>query len=339
MLKVLLCGTKRESIVSAVGAPGDGKRVRSTEWKQMAITFETNVFPLFDPQHVDDLKDPCPVFDGSYWHVFGSSGTVTSESWGILHATAPDLYGPWIEHEPIRLPVSGSGIAAPGVIFEAGVFHMFIQTEFMRSGGRCEHAISSDGFQWVVQNPAIMSVPESGEDGIYDPHPAIIGSQRYLVYSGMPKFSRVPQPDIYLARSMSQSWFGPWKRMGKILDHLEVPHHNPRDHPDYEWGIEGAQLVELPDGRVLLNATCFLPQGVRGCRQRVFFALADRVEGPYLSIGPVLEPGEPGENGHSTVMIEGLELTLFYQSRRQQTDHRWRYGIAKCDLRGILLVA
>lgn len=38
------------------------------------------------------------------------------------------------------------------------------------------------------------------------------------------------------------------------------------EHPDYEWGIEGAQLVELPDGRVLLNATCFLPEGRRGNR-------------------------------------------------------------------------
>ena len=72
--------------------------------------------------------------------MFGSSGTVTSESWSILHATAADLYGPWVELAPIILAVCGSGVAAPGVIFEDGVFHMFIQTEFMKSGGRCEHA-------------------------------------------------------------------------------------------------------------------------------------------------------------------------------------------------------
>jgi hypothetical protein len=298
----------------------------------MNITFETNVFPLFNPQSVDDLKDPCPVFDGQRWHIFGSSGTVTSEAWSILHATAPDMYGPWTEHAPLVLPVSGSGVAAPGVIFEAGVFHMFIQTEFMKSGGRCEHAVSNDGFNWVVVTPALLSLPNTDEDGIYDPHPANIGGKRYLVYSGMPKFESVPQPDIYLARSMSDSWFGPWKRQGKILDHLDLPHHNPREHPDYEWGIEGAQLVELPDGRVLLNATCFLPEGPRGTRQRVFFATADQVEGPYKSVGPILDPGELGENGHSTVMIDGQELTLFYQSRRAATNHRWRYGIAKCAL-------
>ena len=79
----------------------------------MTITIRDNVFPLFHPTATDDLKDPCPVFDGELWHVFGSSGTVKSETWNILHATAPDLYGPWTEHEPIRLPIRGSGVAAP----------------------------------------------------------------------------------------------------------------------------------------------------------------------------------------------------------------------------------
>lgn len=299
---------------------------------RMTITISENVFPLFHPTMTEDLKDPCPVHDGELWHVFGSSGTVRSETWSILHATAPDLYGPWTEHEAIRLPIQGSGVAAPGVTFDAGVFHMFIQTEFMKSGGRCEHAVSNDGFNWVVLQPAILSIPGTEEDGIYDPHPAMVAGKRYIVYSAMPPFARVPQPDIYLARSMSDSWFGPWKRMGKILDHNDLPHHNSREHPDYEWGIEGGQLVELPDGRVLLNATCFLPDAPRGSRQRVFFAIADRVEGPYQSLGPVLDPGEPGENGHSTVIVDGHELTLFYQSRRVTTDHRWRFGIAKFDL-------
>jgi hypothetical protein len=209
---------------------------------------------------------------------------------------------------------------------------MFIQTEFMKSGGRAEHAVSNDGFNWVLLAPALLAIPDSGEDGIYDPHPAVIGGNKYLVYSGMPKFTKMPQPDVYLARSASNTWFGPWVRVGKILDHEDVPHHNHRDHPDYEWGIEGAQLVELPDGRVLLNATCFLPEGKRGNRQRVFFAVADKVEGPYRTLGPVLQPDQAGENGHSTVMVLGNELTLFYQSRIESTNHRWRYGIATCSL-------
>lgn len=303
----------------------------------MSLLFSANQFPLFQPKNTEDLKDPCPVFDGEIWHVFGSSGNVKQEKWSILHATAPDLYGPWTEHEPVSLAVEGSGVAAPGVIFEDGVFHMFVQTEFMKSGGRCEHAISRDGFSWEVQHPALIALPGTGEDGIYDPHPAIIDGKRYLVYSGMPPFAKVPQPDIYLAHSISDSWFGPWKRVGKILDHADVPHHNAREHPDYEWGIEGAQLLQLPDGRILLNATCFLPEGQRGNRQRVFFALADSTEGPYRSLGPVLDPGAAGENGHSTALITGEELTLFYQSRLCATNNLWRYGIATFNLAQPLL--
>lgn len=302
----------------------------------MAVISINNTFPLFQPADAEDLKDPCPVFDGEIWHIFGSTGNVRNEAWKILHATAPELTGPWTEHLPIKLDIEGSGVAAPGVIFEDGVFHLFIQTEFMKSGGICEHAVSNDGFTWVVLQPAFSALIGTMEDGIYDPHPAIIAGRRYIVYSGMPPFQRVPQPDIYLVRSQSNSWFGPWKRLGKILDHNELPHHNAREDPNYEWGIEGAQLVELPDGRVLLNATCFLPEGARGSRQRVFFAISDRVEGPYKSVGPVLDPGEAGENGHSTAFVVGNELTLFYQSRRATTNHLWRYGIAKYDLANLV---
>lgn len=296
---------------------------------QMSVSIASNQFPLFHPEGFDDVKDPCPVFDGRQWHVYGSGGTVSTETWRIYHATAPSLEGPWVQQPLIELDVEGSGVAAPGVIFDGVVFHMFIQTEFMKSGGRCEHLTSDDGYKWNVQPTAILALPGTGEDGLYDPHPAIINGGKYIVYSAMPKFQHVPQPDVFLARSTSDSWHGPWERLGKILDHEDVYHHNSRVHPDYEWGIEGPQLVQLPDGRVMLNATCFLPDGPRGSRQRVFFAVADRVEGPYRTIGPVLDPSEPGENGHSTVLVDGDGLTLFYQSRLRTTGNRWRYGIAK----------
>jgi hypothetical protein len=145
----------------------------------------------------------------------------------------------------------------------------------------------------------------------------------------------IPQPDIYLAKSQTGLWVGPWERRGKILDHTDIDwHHNRRDHPDYEWGIEGPQLVELPSKKILLNATCFLEDMPRGSRQRVFFALADSIQGPYKSTGPVLDPlpgtWESGENGHATAWVDGETLYLFYQARSAPKSEggRWRYGIA-----------
>jgi hypothetical protein len=286
----------------------------------------SNTFPLLNPTSDIDTKDPCPVFDGVQWHLFGSGGTVKNEKWDVFHATALHLEGPWTERDPIRLDIEGSGVAAPGVIFEDETFHMFIQTEFMKEGGIVKYLISYDGFEWIHMDTILEASPETGEHGIYDPHPAVINGHRYIVYSGMP--AGHPQPDIFLAESTTNTWDGPWVRCGKILDHQEIAdHHNQKDHHDYEWGIEGAQLVEMPNGQILLNATCFLPQGPRGSRQRVFFALADSVMGPYTSIGPVIEPDECGENGHSTAIIKDDRLLLCYQSRLDKTSHLWRYGL------------
>src|SRR4051812_37053998 len=66
----------------------------------------------------EDIKDPCPVFDGTLWHIFGSGGVRRLETWQILHATSPDLFGPWTEQPTVYLEgVKGNHVAAPGVVF------------------------------------------------------------------------------------------------------------------------------------------------------------------------------------------------------------------------------
>jgi hypothetical protein len=127
--------------------------------------------------------------------------------------------------------------------------------------------------------------------------------------------------------------------LGKILDHDDIKdHHNKRTHHDYEWGIEGPQLVELPDGNILLNATCFLEVGTRGTRQRVFFALSNSPTGPFKTLGPVittkLSSWELGENGHATAIIYENMLYLFYQARN--SGDYWRYGIVCFSIKDIM---
>lgn len=284
--------------------------------------------PLITQGTFCDMKDPCPVFDGKQWHIFASGGRKETGEWHMLHAVSDSLTGPWTEVDPALIPGAQGGCpAAPGVVYDNNekLFHMFIQSDCFALEGTVEHRISRDGHVFEIKETVLRSISGTGEAGIYDPHPTIIHDEKYLVYSGMPIVGR---PDLYLAKSTTNSWYGPWERLGKIVSHEEIVHHNQHDHPDYEWGLEGAQLVELPDGRVLLNAVCFLPEGERGTRQRVFFAVADSVTGPYRSLGPMILPTnegwESGENGHAAAVLNGPTLHLFYQARG--ITEPWRFG-------------
>jgi len=308
--------------------------------------------PLLDTESCKDIKDPCIAFDGTLWHLYGSAGTVVTETWEIFHAIAPSIEGPWSEMpRPILRGVHGPHVAAPSVFYDPmdKLFHMAVQKDFMDVGGDIAYLVSADGHIFTKMR-TLVKPKGSVEAGLYDPHLSEISGKKYLVYSGVPATSIegrafTPQPDVYLAKSLTDRWAGLWKRVQKILDHDEIEwHHNRRDRVDYEWGIEGPQVVELPGGKVLLNATCFLAEGRFGTRQRVFFALADSVTGPYTSLGPVLLPPEEGwesgENGHASAWVKDNELYLFYQARSKEHEHtqsnNWRYGIAVYDINEIL---
>jgi hypothetical protein len=273
-----------------------------------------------------ELKDPCPVYDGTSWHLFGT-GVTAPDSFEVFHAVADRLTGPWEFQPPVPVPFAGSCVAAPGAVADKGRLHLFLQTEYNVLGGRVEHLVSADGgSSFEPSGTVLTSAPEVGEPGVYDPHPALLGQRPHLVYSA---FSVVGEPDVHLA--VADGWDGPWERLGPVLRHEEVEFHNQRSHDDYEWGLEGAQLLQLPGGRVLLNGVCFLTGELRGTRQRVFFATADDPLGPYAVSDPVLDPLEPGENGHSTAVLDGEDLVLFFQERSLR-DPLWRIGLARAPL-------
>lgn len=109
-------------------------------------------------------------------------------------------------------------------------------------------------------------------------------------------------------------------------------------------GIEGGQLIEMPNGSVMLNAVCFLTESEYappGKKQRFFIAMANSIEGPYTVMGPVISPTlrgwESGENGHATAIIENGELKFFYHARANKGKNpRWRYGIAGVPIQSII---
>lgn len=280
---------------------------------------------LTTPNHT---KDPCPVFDGQSWHIFGTIDH--GNGWQVLHAVAPSIDGPYEMVEPCILQgVDSPNACAPGVVYENGVFHMFVQTEFYRTGGLILHLTSHLGDVFELRNTVLEPIGFD-EAGIYDPHPCVYNDWKYLTYSGFTPGKHV-QGDIYLAKSEDNTWNGNWHRLGKILGHEEVPFHNPKDHADYEWGLEGSNILQLPSGRSLLSCVCFLKEGQRGTRQRIFLATADSIVGKYEVVG-TLEPEDPwgaGETGHAAMVLHDGAVHMFYQAFLEN----WKYGIACIDLR------
>jgi hypothetical protein len=292
---------------------------------------------LYDPVQYPDVKDPSPVFDGARWHLFGT-GCGVPHGCEILHSTAPRLDGRWQEEPPPTL----RGVdhiafrSAPGVVAQDGRLHMFLQHDFNILGGHIEHLVSEDGGRtFVRQGTALRSREGTPEAGVYDPDAAEIDGRRYLVYAAM---GVVGQPELYLARARKNSWDSPWKRLGCILDHVSVSCHNQIGGTDYEWGLEGPQLLQLPDNvGTLLTAVCFLPDRPRGQRQRLLLAAARKVTGPYLVLGPLVPPSGPaasGENGHGTAVLEGGLIHLIYQERSGALAP-WRFMRATIEPRAV----
>src|SRR4051795_10652737 len=101
---------------SRSGARGEAGRQRAgdrvtialqrIELARTALQFESRRYCM--------VKDPCPVFDGSLWHLFGT-GITSPHVFELLHATAPTLRGPWQVGQPIRVAIPGGCVAAPGV--------------------------------------------------------------------------------------------------------------------------------------------------------------------------------------------------------------------------------
>jgi hypothetical protein len=302
----------------------------------MIAPFYRHSRPLLYSKYFKEIKDPAIVFDTHQWHIYATGIVPDDQSWQgeTFHATAKTIIGPWHEHKPVIVPVRGSCVAAPEVVFEKGVFHMFLQTTCFELGGAIDHLFSYDGEHFEQYSKVLNAIPDSQEAGIYDQSPDIIKGQKYLTYAAMAK---VGETDIYLAKSVDGSWTH-FQRLGSILSHDEVDCHNKIGESDYEWGLEGPQLLELPSGGVLLIAVCFLPNKPRGEKQRIIFAKGDNVKGPYNCLGIALEPTaeswDNAENGHATGVIQDDTLHLFYQGRGK--EGLWNIGYAKYSVNDIM---
>jgi hypothetical protein len=303
--------------------------------------------------HKGEIKDPCVVFDGNLWHIYGTGGIKTSNEWQVLHAISKSYDGKYITVENIKLlnkdgspfPNIYQQIHAPGVIYdnEQKKFFFIVQTTFTNLGGTVEFFSSTDGDNFYHEETVMKSAPYSRHAGVYDPHISTLvkryfdgkkssDTKKVFVFTGIEK---VALGRVYLAESISDTWNGPWEETSCVLWPEQIKaHHNQDNDPNREWCTEGAQLFELDEDLVskeifkrpiyVINAVGFYPFGDHGTRQHNFFTASFNYKKGYTSLGPVHPYSTEKEMGHgSLVKLPNGKLGLYRQERSFKSKGKW----------------
>jgi hypothetical protein len=285
------------------------------------------------PQHAArhyEIKDPSVVQiqDGTFM-MYASVGNSKEQSWLVGRFAAPTLDGIWQELEPAEFhDLSGPQLCAPAVMYDLvdgkPLWTMYIQTACFEEGGVIALATSADGHHFYGQ-PQPLATRESTDAaanpiiGVYDVGVSTItqGTEELLcmLYSG---YRRVGCGDIYISTKKKDAL--EWSTGQCLITQEDVPFHNRPDYEHFEWGLEGAKLVQFADDCYLIIGVCFmpLPDGYLGTRQRVFFAVSDKPEGPYKPVGMPFIPSQEnnrGENGHPDLLIVNDSVEIIYQER------------------------
>jgi hypothetical protein len=277
--------------------------------------------------------------------MFASIGNVREEKWIVGRFLANTPTGPWQELPPVIFTnITGPQLCAPAVTYEEKngqpLWTMYIQTCCFAEDGVIVKATSTDGSTFngepqplVTKHTADTTHPVVG---VYDVGISEISLEQEpilcLLYSG---YRKVGNGDLYMTYRKKFAPEDAWTRGKLILAQEAVPFHNHPSQSDYEWGLEGAKLVQLGD-TFLLIGVCFQPGRQFGNRQRVFFAGAISIEGPFIPLCTPFRPQNPnlnlGENGHPDTLIIKNDLWIVFQER-QDAGSYWHLRAARFDLR------
>ncbi len=296
-----------------------------------------------------EIKDPSIIQlkDGCYM-MFASIGNSLRQEWLVGRFIAADLAGQWQELEPVKfVDIAGPQLCAPAVTYQVvanqEVYGMYIQSACFEENGSILYAQSSDGQTFVGQpQPLVTRDLVNSSDkpivGVYDVGISEIKVNDEelicMLYSG---YRSVGCGDIYLSYRNKKQSVIEWTRGERLLAQEEVPFHNRPDYEFFEWGLEGAKMIQLADDCFLIIGVCFMPKSNEhlGTRQRVFMAAATTMNGPYQPIGfpfvPSDEENHRGENGHPDTIIEGQSLQVIYQERGGK-DQPWYLRFGSFDL-------
>lgn len=294
-----------------------------------------------------EIKDPSIVqVADKHFMMFASVGNSVTQQWlvGRFEAASPE--GPWQELEPVRfIGIEGPQLCAPAVVLEDEngkmVWKMYIQTACFEADGVIAYATSEDGHtffgipQPVATKDSIVNAPAE-VIGIYDVGISEVRQGQdvleCMLYSG---YRRIGCGDLYMSyRSKSNP---EWSKAECILPQENVPFHNNPTYEHYEWGLEGAKIIQLADDVFMLIGVCFMPKPdmFAGTRQRVFYSVAKSIHGPFIPLGTPFNPvdyqGKSGENGHPDTIILNNQLYVIYQERHGEGEP-WHLRIASYAL-------
>jgi hypothetical protein len=289
------------------------------------------------PKHLDkyfEIKDPSVVAlpNGTYM-MYASVGNSVEQRWlvGRFLSTTPE--GPWKELEPVIFKgIDGPQLCAPAVMYEEvdgkPLWKMYIQTACFQENGVIALATSDDGHTFyghtrplatkdsIVKSPVpVIGVYDVGVSEVKNGQEDLL----CMIYSG---YRRIGCGDLYMSTRHKSAPEEAWSPAQMLLQQEDVPFHNRPDYEHFEWGLEGAKLIQLADDHFLLIGVCFMPRPKEydGTRQRVFFATADSMNGPFTPISMPFTPEYSqwqagGENGHPDTLIVGDHLWVIYQER------------------------
>ncbi len=274
---------------------------------------------------------------------YTSSGRSQGQQWKVARYGTNSLKGPWQELEsPTLKGLSGPQLCAPAMSYEfqdgKPSYRLYIQTACFEPGGVIMEADSTDGVTFhgrpePLVTMAFIDKPKRPVIGVYDPSysQVEVDGQMHdcLTFTGItkinPHWPHQAVGDIYMMLRDRTARRAQWSKPKLALRMKDISFHNQLKRAKegnhvYEWCPEGTQVIGLDNKHYLMIGVCFLPkqEGCDGERQRVFFAAADNIDGPFVAFARPFKPVvDKGENGHPDTVVdwENQILEVILQER------------------------
>ena len=300
---------------------------RPTDTTQLVL----NRLPEYEFTH-PELKDPSIVDQGNgTYGMYASIGSSVTQTWLVGRFIATHPNGPWTELSPVQFDnLHGPQLCAPAVIYDERkgqrTWTMYVQTACFEENSIIAKAISFDGKTFHGRKKALITRDMVLNEkhhvvGVYDAgiSEVDINGEPYLcmLYSG---YRKVGCGDLYMTLRKKNDVEDSWSTAKCVLAQEDVPFHNNPEYEHFEWGLEGAKVIQLANNCFMMIGVCFMPKpNALGTRQRVFYAVSDKVDGTYIPVGIPIEPQpnvhSTGETGHPDTIIQGNDMWLIYQER------------------------